>query len=84
LMVLESMDFNFWELVVESKRDGVRASKLKNLNKICNASTLSNSGIQNGQLPKCKKLQNPNSIIKTWRYFFHCTMLIAACTLLNV
>ncbi len=84
LTVSESMDFNFLECVVESRRDGVRALELRELNRICNASALSNNGIQSGQLSKCKEIQNPNSIIKTWRYFFHCTLLIASCTLLSV
>ncbi len=82
--VLESMDFIFLELVVESRRDGVRALELRELNRICNTSALTNGGIGNGQLPKCKEIYNPNSIIKTWRYFFHYTLLITPCTLFNV
>jgi hypothetical protein len=80
--VLKSMDFNFLQLVVESRRDGVRALELRELNRICNASALTNGGIRNGQLPKCEEIQNPNSIIKTWRYFFHYTLHIAQCLVL--
>jgi hypothetical protein len=45
---------------------------------------INNYGTQNGQPPKSRKVQNPNSIIKTWRHFFHCTLFTTHYWMFNV